>query len=144
MTEEQPKPSGRRSWLLPLVIGACAALVALGGIWWYQHAKGAGPKVTHLQAATTGPPAGAEFPPEQRRQFALSFVLKVEGREMDVKVTTAGDRHTTMLLRSPSINGLLARECAGNDKVVSLLRRMGFKHLQLTNGTDTWDIDLKN
>jgi len=134
----------RGNWITLLIIAACFLLAASWGYRKYQESRVGTTRVIHLQTTNPDPPAGNNFLPEQRRNFALQFVLKFQGRDAEVRATTTGDSHTTIQLQSTAVSRPMVHEILRNNDVLRLLRRAGFKHLVMTNGKDTWDIDLKN
>ena len=123
-------------WVVLLV-----AAVSLGGLWKYQRTKAA--NVNYLQITTTNSPVGKSLLPEQRRMFALKFEKKFKDKFI-ATVTTIGDFHTSLLIQGDMVNEPLVLGMKDNDVAMQELRKMGFKHLIMTNGKISWDIDLKN
>jgi hypothetical protein len=87
---------------------------------------------------------GKSLLPEQRRKFALDFGKTFQNKGMDATVTTTGDFHTTILIQGKVVNDLSVHRMIDNVDAIQDLRENGFKHLVMTNGKVTWDIDLKN
>jgi hypothetical protein len=129
------KTSG--AWVLLL-----AVCVSSWGIWYYQQNKTE--HVYYLRIKTTDPPERKSLLPEQRRKFALEFEKKFQDKGMDATVTTTGDFHTTMLIRGKVVNDPSVHRMMENVDAIKDLRGNGFRHLLMTNGNSTWDIDLKN
>jgi hypothetical protein len=130
-----------------IVIILAFGLFAIAWVFWrLPHADKGGVtgKVIQLQVSSAAPPTGGNFLPEQRRKFAVEYAKKAAAQGVKATVTTTGDFHKTFLIRRDSVAPALVREMAGNDGLLRELRGMGFRHLQLTNGATTWDIDLKN
>jgi hypothetical protein len=123
-------------WVLLLVA------ISLWSLWNYKGTKTA--NVNYLQITTTKPPAGKSLLPEQRRKFALDYENKFKDKGMNATVTTTGDFHTTILIQGNVVNGPSVHGMKDNVNEIQKLRGMGFKHLIMTDGKLSWDIDLKN
>ena len=124
-------------WALLLVI-----IVSLWSLWNFQRAKTQ--HVNYIHIKTSNPPAGYNLLPEQRRTFALDFEKKFKKKVTNATVTTTGDFHTTILIQENIVNGPLVHGMMDNAEAMQDLREMGFKHLIMTDGKVSWDIDLKN
>ena len=138
------KPVKERPLVKAILIVAFLLFAIGWGLWKFQYSNKDKSNVIHIQTRNTEPPTGKGLLPEQRRQFALGFVIKFSGKESEVTVTTKDAYHTTMFVQSDAISSELVDELAKNNSTLHVLRTMGFKHLVMTNGKATWDIDLKN
>jgi hypothetical protein len=125
------------AWILLLVVA-----VSSWGIWKYQIIKTA--HVNYLQVSTSSPAIGQNILPEQRIKFAKEFEKLFHKKDMDAKVTTHGDNQTIVTISGPVVVGPIVHGLKDNVEVVKELREMGFKHLIMTDGKSSWDIDLKN
>jgi hypothetical protein len=65
-------------------------------------------------------------------------------KNMDAKVTTTGDKQTIVTISGPIVIGPIVHKMKDSVDAIQDLREMGFKHLIMTDGKATWDIDLKN
>jgi hypothetical protein len=124
-------------WVLLLLVA-----ISLWSLWINRGTKTA--HVNYLQITTTKPPAGKILLPEQRRKFALDFEKKFKAKGFNATVTTTGDFHTTILFQGNEVDGPSVQGMKDNVYTIQDLRGMGFKHLIMTNGKLSWDIDLKN
>jgi hypothetical protein len=125
-------------WGMLLLVG-----VSSYALWWshYYHKEKA--PVSHLQIETTNPPAGKSLLPEQRRSFALGMGKKFKSQGRDATITTTGDFHTSMLMKGTMVNEQFVVQMKDSG-AINEMRNMGFKHLIMTDGKITWDVDLKN
>jgi len=100
--------------------------------------------VNHLQLKTDLPPTGQGVLPEQRRAFALKFKIPAKTEYGDAVFTTTGDFHTTFSIQSNRITGNMVYAMMNSEEPFSDVRNMGFKRVTMSNGRETWDIDLRN
>jgi hypothetical protein len=98
--------------------------------------------VNHLQIKTNLSPMGQGVLPEQRRTFALKFQENTNFK--GAIFITSGEFHTTFSIQSNKINNQMVSSMSSIDEPYSDLRKVGFKHLLMSNGKEIWDIDLKN
>jgi len=82
--------------------------------------------------------------PEQRRAFAVKLQKNSPAGYQGAVFTTTGDFHTSLSIQSDRINGNMVRALMSGEKPFPDFRAMGFKHVILSNGRETWDIDLRN
>ena len=126
------------AWVLLLVVA-----VSSWGLWNYLiNYKTA--HVNYLQVSTKSPPIGQSVLPEQRIKFAKEFEKLFHNKDMDAKVTTHGDNQAIVTISGPVVVGPIVHGMKDNVEVIKELREMGFKHLIMTDGKASWDIDLKN
>jgi hypothetical protein len=124
-------------WVLLLVV-----TVSSWGIWnYYRNIAG---HVNHLQVTTKSPATGQNVLPEQRIIFATGFEKMFHDKGMDAKVTTNGDKQTIVTISGPIVIAPIVHKMKDNVDAIQDLREMGFKHLIMTDGKASWDIDLKN
>jgi hypothetical protein len=123
------------------ILIAAIVISAVGWGLWKSRNTGTG-HVSYLQITTTAPPAGKSQLPEQRRIFALDFGRKF--RDKDATATTTGDFHMTILIRGSMVDETLVHGMKEDGGMMQTLREMGFKHLVMTDGKVSWDVDLKN
>ncbi|MDR3581631.1 MAG: hypothetical protein P4L44_16850 [Oryzomonas sp.] len=100
--------------------------------------------VIHLQIKTNLSPMGQEVLPEQRRTYALKLQKNENPDYKGAVFTTTGDFHTTLSIESNRINSKMATSMSSTGEPFSDVRKMGFKHLKMSNGKEAWDIDLSN
>jgi hypothetical protein len=100
--------------------------------------------VNHFQIKTKSSPMGQGILPEQRRAFALKLQQNENTDYKDAVLTTAGDFHTTLSIQSNRINSKMVSSMSNSEEPFSDVRKMGFKHVIMSNGKETWDIDLRN
>jgi hypothetical protein len=100
--------------------------------------------VNHIQIKTNLPPMGQELLPEQRRAFALKLHKNENTVYNDAVLTTAGAFHTILSIQSNRINSKMVSSMSNTEEPFSDVRKMGFKHVMMSNGKEAWDIDLKN
>ena len=124
-------------WVLLLLVA-----VSSWGLWNYLSNKTA--HVTYLHVSTSSPPIGQSILPEHRIKFAKGFEKMFHDNDMDAKVTTNGDKQTIITISGPVVIEPIVNKMKDNVDVIKDLREMGFKHLIMTDGKISWDIDLKN
>jgi hypothetical protein len=137
--EEKVKP-----FITVILIAAFLIFAVAWGLWKYQYTNVEKLPVTYLQVAASTSPAGQSVLPEQRRKFALEFEKQFTGKGMKATVTTTGAFHTSVVVRGSVVNEPLVLGMKESKEAVRDLRDMGFKHLIMTDGTTSWDVDLKN
>lgn len=100
----------------------------------------------HLPAAITGPttPIGAEFPKDQREMFAKQLEENFRAKKIQATITTSGDNATTLEMLIPNSTKEKANTTASNPAIISQLRVIGFKQITISNGKESWLVDLKN
>jgi len=133
-----------RSIVNIILIATLLMLAVAWCLWKFQYTNKDKLSVIYLQVVTTNPPAGKSLLPEQRRKFSLEFEKKFKDKDMNATVTTTGDYHTTILIQGNIVNESLVFGMKDNNVAIQDLREMGFKHLIMSDGNATWDIDLKN
>ena len=101
-------------------------------------------QVTYLQITTTSPAIGQDVLPEQRIQFANDFEKQFYDKGIDAIVTTHGDQQNFITISGKIVNEKSVYRMRDNADAIKDLRENGFKHLVMTDGIATWDIDLKN
>ena len=109
-----------------------------------QHQPANNLPVNHIQIKTDVSPMGPKVLPEQRRAFVLKFKDKETIRFKDAILTTTGDFHTTFSIEAKYINGAMVQSMIANVMPLSELRKIGFKHLVMSNGREVWDVELRN
>jgi hypothetical protein len=99
-----------------------------------------------LEATIVGPatPIGADFPREQREKFAKNLEEGFRAKGIQATITAMGDNSTTIQMQIPKSDKEKARLAAGDGPAIQNLRSMGFKQLTITNGNESWQVDLKN
>jgi hypothetical protein len=112
------------------------------GISKYQSANQI--PVNHLQIKTNLSPMGQGVLPEQRRAFALKLQKNENTDYKDAVFTTTGAFHTTLSIQSNRINSKMVSSMSSTEEPISDVRKMGFKHVMMSNGKEAWDIDLRN
>jgi hypothetical protein len=127
----------KKQLLLVVVIVAVVATVVFS-----LRARNAG----ELQANITGPaaPIGADFPREQREAFAKKLEDGFRAKGIPATIKAVGDNATTMLMEIPKADREKARLAAGDAAAINDLRSMGFKQFTISNGKESWPVDLKN
>ena len=124
-------------WFLLILVS-----VSIWGIWKYSESLKA--HKYNLQITSSSPPAGQNLTMEQRLLFAQSFEKLFQDKGMDAKVTIQGEGKTNIVITGKLVNGPIVYRMKDNNDAITDLRKMGFKHLVMTDGKNTWDIDLKN
>jgi hypothetical protein len=99
-----------------------------------------------LEANIAGPaaPIGADFPREQRQMFAKQLEDGFRAKGVAATVTAVGENSTTVQMQIPGADQEKARMAASNGAAINDLRNMGFKQLTISNGKESWQVDLKN
>lgn len=125
---------------LALIIAAVVVVIAVVVI----ALRLRGPE--QLPATFTGPttPIGADFPKEQREVFAKQLEENFRVKKIPATVTAMGNNSTTLEMNIPNSDKEKAKITAGNAAIISQLRVMGFKQITITNGKESWQVDLKN
>ena len=100
--------------------------------------------VNHIKLKIETSPTGQKATPEQRRTFVLNLKNSVKTEFRDTTLTTTGDYHTTFLIEANAINSKTANSMIANAIPLFDLRGLGFKHVVISNGKESWDFDLKN
>ena len=126
-------------WIATFLILAVA-----WSFWKFHYTNKEKLSVNYLQVITSNSPAGKSLLPEQRRKFTLEFEKKFKDKGMNATVTTTGDFHSTILIQGNIVNESSVHRMKDNNVVIQDLREMGFKPLIMTDGKESWDIDLKN
>jgi len=125
------------AWVLLLIIAASS-----WGLWNYLSNKTA--HVKYLQVSINSPAKGQRVLPEQRIKFAMGLEKMFHDKNMDAKVTTHGDMQTIITISGPVVIESIVHKMKDNIDFMQEIREMGFKHLIMSDGKGTWDIDLKN
>jgi hypothetical protein len=100
--------------------------------------------VNCLEITTNSPAIGQSILPEQRIQFAKDFEKLFHDKGINATVTTHGDQQRLITISGKIVNEPSVRRMKDNAEAIQDLRGNGFKHLVMTDGKFTWDIDLKN
>ncbi|MGD0585869.1 MAG: hypothetical protein ABSA86_08865 [Oryzomonas sp.] len=100
--------------------------------------------VNHLQIKTNLSPMGQGVLPEQRRAFALKLQKNENTDYKDAVLTTTGAFHTILSIQSNRINSKMVSSMSSTEEPFYDVRKMGFKHVIMSNGKEAWDIDLRN
>lgn len=115
------------------------------GFWKHQYPYEEYVSVKFIGITTSSLPTGKKgVLPEQRRAFALEFEKKFKDKFPEVTVTTTGDFHTSLLMKSKIINEQFALQMKGRAEAIHDFREMGFKRLIMYDGKTAWVIKLKN
>jgi hypothetical protein len=128
---------------------AFVGLAVAWGLWKFSYTNNKKLPVKreftkYLKVSTTTAPAGQSVLPKQRRKFAVEFGKKSQDKGMNLTVTTKGDFNTSIVIRSNAVSAALALGMKDNNETIKNLRDMGFKHMIITDGKHSWDVDLKN
>jgi uncharacterized protein YxeA len=124
-------------WVLLILVS-----VSIGGIWKYNESLNA--HNYNLQITSSSPPTGQTISIEQRLRFAQSFEKLFKDKGMDAKVTIQGEGKTNIVITGKLVNASIVYRMKDNIDAIADLREMGFKHLVITDGKTSWDVDLKN
>jgi hypothetical protein len=114
------------------------------GFWKYQYPYKENVPVKFIGITTSSLPTGKRVLPEQRRTFALEFEQKFKDKFPEVSVTTTGDLHTSLLMKSKIINEQFALQMKDSAEAIHDFRDMGFKRLIMYDGKTAWVIKFKN
>ncbi|GFE62663.1 hypothetical protein AOG2_32510 [Geobacter sp. AOG2] len=135
-------PKAKTSWVRYLPFLIIPLLAISWGISKYRSTKTI--PVSHLRITAAPSPMGHGILPEQRRAFALKLQKNPPADYKDAVFTTIGDFHTSLSIQSDRIDGNMVRSLTSGEEPCSNFRKMGFKHVLLSNGREAWDIDLGN
>jgi hypothetical protein len=102
------------------------------------------PHVIYLQISTSSPAKGQSVQPEQRIKFAKDFEKLFHDKRLDGTVIANGDQHKIITISGKIVNETSVYGMKDNVDAIQDMREVGFKHLIMTDGIITWDIDLKN
>jgi hypothetical protein len=101
-------------------------------------------QVIYLQITASSPAIVQSVPSEQRIKFAKDFQKQFHDKGMDATVTTHGDQQNILTISGKVVNDPSVHRMKDNVEAIQDLRENGFKHLVMTDGKLSWDIDLKN
>jgi len=132
----------KKSWVKYIPFLIIPLLAIAWGISKYQSTNQM--PVNHLKIITKLSPMGQGVLPEQRRAFALKLQKNENTVYKDAVFTTIGAFHTTLSIQSDWINSKMVSSMSSSEEPFSDVRKMGFKHVMMSNGKEAWDIDLKN
>jgi hypothetical protein len=127
-----------------ILIVAFVVFAVSWGFWKYQYSDIDTIPVTFLVITTSRPLASKGVLPEQRRKFALEFGERLKTEDADATITTTGDLHTSLLMKSRIINEQFAFQMKKNTEVINDIRTMGFKRLIMYDGRTAWVVKFKN
>jgi len=100
--------------------------------------------VTFIPIAATSRPSGKRVLPEQRRLFAREFGKKLKARYPEAIITTTGEFHTSLFVKSKEINEHFALQMKDDTEAIDDICAMGFKRLIMYDGKSAWVVELKN
>lgn len=100
--------------------------------------------VNYLQISSCSSAIGQTVLPEQRIKFAKDFEKQFHDKGIDATVTAHGDQQRILTITGKVVNEPSVHRMKDNVDAIQDLRENGFKHLVMTDGTATWDIDLNN
>ena len=132
----------KTSWVKYIPFLIIPLLATAWGISTYQSPHTI--PVNHLRIITNLPPLGQGVLPEQRRAFAVKLQKNENTVFKDAVLTTTGNFHTTLSIRSNRINSRIVSSMCSGEEPFSDARKMGFRHVMMSNGNEAWDIDLRN
>ena len=97
--------------------------------------------VIYLHMPTSSPAIGQSVLPEQRIKFAKDFEKQFHDKGMDATVTTDGDQQKVVTIAGKIVTETSVYRMKDNADAIQDLRAVGFKHLVMSDGDTTWDID---
>jgi hypothetical protein len=100
--------------------------------------------VIYLHMPTSSPAIGQNVLFDQRIKFAKDFEKQFHDKGMDATVSTNGVQQRIVTISGKVVNEPSVYRLKDNVYTIQDLRKMGFKHLIMTDGKISWDIDLKN
>jgi hypothetical protein len=100
--------------------------------------------VIYLHMPTTSPAIGQSVLFDQRIIFARNFEKQFHDKGIDAIVISNGVRQSNLSISGKVVNEPAVYRMKDNVYTIRNLREVGFKHLVMTDGKTTWDIDLEN
>jgi hypothetical protein len=100
--------------------------------------------VNYLHITTSSPAIGQSVIFEKRLKYAKDFEKQFQDKGMDATVSTNGVQQRIVTISGKVVNEPSVHRMKDNVDAIQDLRENGFKHLIMTNGKVTWDIDLIN
>jgi hypothetical protein len=92
----------------------------------------------------SSPATGQSVLFDQRIKFAKDFEKQFHDKGIDAIVISNGVRQSILSISGKVVNEPSVYRMKDNVDAIKDLRENGFKHLIMTDGTVTWNIDLIN
>ena len=100
--------------------------------------------VIYLHMPTSSPAIGQSVLFDQRIKFAKDYEKQFHDHGMDAIVISKGVRQMILAISGKMVNEPSVYRMKDNVYTIRDLRAVGFKHLVMSDGDTTWDIDLEN